>query len=49
MRHSAAAAIVITLAVPSVLIGRQSGSPAVKPSQHGEVAQRIAGTTVTVV
>jgi len=49
MRRPAAAAIVLALAVPSVLSGRQSGSPAVKPSQHGEVTQRVAGTTVTVV
>jgi Protein of unknown function (DUF2911) len=48
LRHTVS--VVALLAVPLALAARQSVPPAnPKPSQHGEVSQRVAGTTITVV
>jgi hypothetical protein len=51
MRHCLrAASVVVLLAVPTALSARQNTTTAkVKPSQHGEVSQQVAGTTLTVV
>jgi hypothetical protein len=51
MRHSLrAASVVAFLVVPLALTARQTAAPAnPRPSQHGEVSQRVAGTTITVV
>jgi hypothetical protein len=51
MRHSLrAASVVALLAVPIVVAARQNAAPAnPRPSQHGEVSQHVAGTTITVV
>ena len=50
MMRSALCALVALVAVPLALSARQNAASAnPKPSQHGEVSQRVAATTITVV
>ena len=50
MRHIVRLALIVALLVaPAVLAARQAAPPFPKPSQHGEVSQHIAATTITVV
>ncbi len=50
MRHSLrTVAVIVLLAAPVALTARQNPTPPnPRPSQHGEVSQRVAGTTITV-
>jgi Protein of unknown function (DUF2911) len=49
MHHSLRTAAIAALLTVPALAATQAPAPAVKPSQHGEVSQRVGGTTVTVV
>jgi Protein of unknown function (DUF2911) len=49
MRHSLrAVAVAVLLSAPAIMSARPNpGAQNPRPSQHGEVSQRIAGTTIT--
>jgi DUF2911 family protein len=49
MRDAAAIVFTLLLATPPLLAADGASQATVRPSQHGEVSQRIASTTVTVV